>query len=55
MDRSVARLNIEHFRRLLAQEPDAVRRQMLTRLLAEEVAKISEVRPAPEPPTRRKS
>jgi hypothetical protein len=55
VDRSVARLNVEHFRRLLAQEPNAARREMLRRLLAEEEAKISEVRPAPEPPARRKS
>jgi hypothetical protein len=42
MDRSVARLNIEHYRRLLANEPDETRRQTLVRLLAEEEAKIDQ-------------
>ena len=45
MDRSVARLNIEHYRRLLANETDETRRQTLTHLLAEEEAKL--VNPAP--------
>lgn len=42
MDRTVARLNVEHFRRLLAEETDDSRRQLLQRLLAEEEAKITE-------------
>ena len=42
MDRSVAHLNIEHYRRLLAVETDEARRQVLQRLLAEEEAKISD-------------
>ena len=41
MDRTVARLNIEHFRRLLAKETDETRRQVLIRLLAEEEAKLA--------------
>lgn len=41
MDKSVARLNIEHFRRLLEKETDEKQRQLLMRLLAEEEAKIS--------------
>lgn len=41
MDRTIARLNIEHYRRLLANEVDETRRQTLQRLLAEEVAKLS--------------
>ena len=41
MDRSVARLNIEHFRRLLAKETDESRRQVIERLLAEEEAKLA--------------
>jgi hypothetical protein len=45
MDRSVARINIEHFRRLLAKETDEARRQILLRLLAEEEAKIAEAKP----------
>ena len=42
MDRSVARLNVEHFRRLLATETDETRRKTLQRLLAEEEAKLAE-------------
>ena len=45
MDRTVARLNIEHFRRLLAQETDESRRQTLLRLLAEEEAKLTDPKP----------
>lgn len=37
----MAHMNIEHYRRLLAAEADAARRQVLLRLLAEEEAKIS--------------
>jgi hypothetical protein len=46
MDRSVARLNIEHYRRLLAKEADESRRQTLLRLLAEEEAKLAEQGPS---------
>jgi hypothetical protein len=45
MDRSIARLNIEHFRRLLATETDEKRRQTLLRLLAEEEAKLADLKP----------
>jgi hypothetical protein len=41
MDRDIARLNIEHFRKLLERETDETRRNMLLRLLAEEEAKLS--------------
>ena len=41
MDRTVAHMNIEHYRRLLAVETDEARRQTLLRLLAEEEAKLS--------------
>jgi hypothetical protein len=41
MDKTVARLNIEHYRKLLAIETDETRRQMIVRLLAEEEAKLS--------------
>jgi hypothetical protein len=41
MDRTVAHYNVEHYRRLLAQELDETRRQMLLRLLAEEEAKLA--------------
>lgn len=38
MDRLVARLNIEHYRKALATETDDVKRQTLRRLLSEEEA-----------------
>jgi len=41
MDRTVARLNIEHFRRLLAKETHELLRQVLQRVLAEEEAKLA--------------
>jgi len=41
MDRFVARLNIEHFRKQLATEQDETRRRELLRLLAEEEAKLA--------------
>jgi hypothetical protein len=40
MDKTVARLNIEHFRKKLAVETDEARRQTLMRLLAEEEVKL---------------
>jgi len=40
MDHTVARLNIEHYRKLLAQEVDETKRQTLLRLLEEEEAKL---------------
>ena len=40
----MAQLNIEHYRRLLAEETDESRRQLLLRLLAEEEVKV----PAPK-------
>lgn len=46
MDRTVARFNIERFRRLLATETDAERRALLQKLLAEEQAKLTADRPA---------
>jgi len=45
MDRTVARYNIEHYRRLLGNETDETRRQMLLRLLAEEEAKLADNAP----------
>ena len=50
MDKTVARFNIEHYRKLLANEMDETRRQMIARLLAEEEAKLS----ALENPTRKR-
>jgi hypothetical protein len=50
MDRSIARLNIEHFRRLLATETDEARRKILQRLLAEEEAKLADSGPEGDNP-----
>jgi hypothetical protein len=41
MDKTVADLNIEHCKKLLATETDPVKRQMIQRLLAEEEAKLA--------------
>ena len=41
MDRTIAHLNIERYRRMLAEETDESRRRMLQRLLAEEEAKLT--------------
>lgn len=40
MDKTVADLNIEHFKRLLAVETDPVRRRTIERMLAEQEAKL---------------
>lgn len=40
-DRDIARLNIEHFRRLLTGEIDDTKRRIVLRLLAEEEAKLA--------------
>jgi hypothetical protein len=45
MDKTVASLNIEHYRRLLATETDEERRRLLLRLLAEEEAKVPVSKP----------
>jgi hypothetical protein len=41
MDQAVARLNIAHYRNLLANEVDETRRHTVRRLLAEEEAKLA--------------
>jgi hypothetical protein len=41
MNRFVANLNIEHFRKQLAETADETKRLMLVRLLAEEEAKLA--------------
>lgn len=41
----MARLNIEHCKRQLAGEADEARRQVLSRLLAEEEAKLAACEP----------
>lgn len=52
MDRTVADLNIEHFRKLLLAEVDPVKRQTLERLLAEELAKLEPVQAAKKDSTK---
>jgi hypothetical protein len=43
MDKSVAKLNIEHYKRLLASETDAAKRESIARLLGEEEAKLAKI------------
>jgi len=50
LDRTVASLNIEHYKRLLATETDESRRELLLRLLAEEEAKLSKTNRPDAPP-----
>ncbi len=49
MDRSVAHLNVERYRRLLMEESDEAKRLILTRLLAEEEAKLRGATPNAPP------
>lgn len=48
MDKAVARLNIEHYHKLLATETDELKCAMLRQLLAEEEAKLAALLAAPE-------
>ena len=48
MDKTVAHLNIEHYRRLLATETDQEKRALLQRLLKEEEAKVAMAKLAAE-------
>jgi hypothetical protein len=41
VDRTVADLNIAHFKKLLSTEVDPTKRQTIARLLAEEEAKLA--------------
>jgi hypothetical protein len=41
MDKTVADLNIEHFKKLLAAETDPVKQRTIKRLLNEEEAKLA--------------
>lgn len=43
MDKSVAELNIAHFKRLMETETDANKRKMLKQLLAEEEEKLASI------------
>jgi hypothetical protein len=49
VDRTIARLNIEHFRRLLSEEKDEFKRQIIHRLLTEEEAKLASLDKSPGP------
>ena len=48
MDKTIALLNIAHFREKLETETDETTRQLLQRLLAEEEAKLAAVNAPPE-------
>ena len=48
MDKLVAHLNIEHYRKALANEADVARRQTLRHLLAEEEAKLAAIEHTPK-------
>lgn len=52
MDRTVADLNIAHFKRLLAVETDPVKRRTIERMLAEQEARLEDAQaqkaPAPD-------
>jgi hypothetical protein len=50
MDRTIAQLNIEHFRKLLATETDESKRQTLLRLLAQEEAALAKLDAQPDQP-----
>ena len=47
MDRTVADLNIAHFKKLLETETDPVKRETLKRLLAEEESKLARANEEP--------
>ncbi len=53
MDKTVARLNIEHYRKLLANEADETRRRTLQHLLAEQEAKLAALEGDPPKKTNR--
>jgi len=41
MNKNIALLNVDHYRKMLAIEPNETKRQTLLRLLAEEQAKLA--------------
>lgn len=47
MDKTVADLNIERFKKLLASETDPVKRQTIEHLLAEQEARLAAAQPEP--------
>jgi hypothetical protein len=48
VDKFVAKANIEHYRKKLAQETDETKRQALARLRAEEEAKLASLTNLPQ-------
>ena len=48
MDKTVANLNIEHYKALLASETDATKRKLIARLLAEEEVKLVKILKEPK-------
>ena len=48
MDRIIAQLNIEHFRKRLSEEKDETTRQTIMRLLAGEEEKLAALQNAPK-------
>ena len=48
MDREIARLNIEHFRKRLSEEKDEETRKTIIRLLAQEELKLAALTNAPK-------
>lgn len=48
MDRTVADLNIAHFKKLLSAEVDPTKRRKIERLLAEEEAKLARAQASKE-------
>ena len=45
VDKTIARLNVERFRKQLANETDETRRKVILRLLADEEAKLAAFKP----------
>jgi hypothetical protein len=55
VEKAIARLNIEHYRKLLTSEADDGKRQTLLRLLAEEEAKLAALESRPRERSDRRS
>jgi hypothetical protein len=53
VDKTVADLNIAHFKKLLETETDPVKRQTIERLLAEEEAKLARAAAVKDPNSKR--
>jgi hypothetical protein len=53
MDKTVADLNIAHFKKLLSTEDDPVKRRTIERLLAEEEAKLARAQEPKQEPSKK--